>query len=324
MTDIEQDESTKARGSGLWYVAAGAAVLVSTDTSWRFFGERLGITWLPERIALFTVLELAGLAAGMAMHANVKRFGTPGTSRLIAWALCGAAAYMAIMLSGPAEGVARVTLGPVLALVALHQALGIVLKARNGVRNGTVARIGRELRERALSRIGLGDDGRDALQRTRDRAADRAAWIASQPAPRRSSLRRALRKAGAANNPAVRLRIAEARTVYGSVDSLLTLSADSPWTTPSTLSVPRPPRPSNAPTSGGPAVQWDVAKVVRLLQEGRTDTDITEATSVSAKNLQRVRRVVRAVAGGADLLDVAKGDITPKFAQSIISAMGAE
>lgn len=307
----------KPKGSGPWYLASAVAVGVSVDTSWRFFGGNLNITDLRERVLLFAVLEVALLAAGWSMRAGVRRDGHPGSARWIAWALCGMSAYMAIELSGPAEGLARVALGPVLALVALHQALGIEIKARIGQRTGTWARVAREMRERALSRLGLADDARDALQRTRERAAERAARLATHPErvwARRSRLARAVRRAGVATDPAMKQIMLSHAAVYGNLGLLMELALDSPWTSPSVPSV-RPSRPSSAPTSGGPAIGWDLDKVVRLVLEGRPDVDVL-AAGVSAKNLQRVRRVVRQLPT-SDPDSLVRGDMTAKFALAV-------
>ena len=62
------------------------------------------------------------IACGYGMRANVRAHGRPGAPRLVAWVLCAMAGYMAWQLSGVAEGVARVVLGPVLGLVMLHLA----------------------------------------------------------------------------------------------------------------------------------------------------------------------------------------------------------
>ncbi|HKN99316.1 MAG TPA: hypothetical protein VJX10_19510, partial [Pseudonocardiaceae bacterium] len=161
-------------GTPWWYYAgAGGGLAVSLNTSWRFFGERLGVTGA-ERVVMFSVLELAFVACALGMRANVRhvdpatgRPGPAGAPRLVAWALCGLSGYAALVLSGPVDGAARVALGPVLSLVMLHLALGIELRHRTGTRNGTWSRVADELRERALSRLGLADDDRDAATRTR-------------------------------------------------------------------------------------------------------------------------------------------------------------
>lgn len=300
---------SKPKGSGPWYAGFVVALGVSVDTSWRYFGQKLGIEG-PERILLFGVVEVMLLAAAWSMRAGVRRDGHPGSARVVAWALCGFQGYMALELSGLAHGIARVVLGSGLALVALHQALGIEIKARTGQRSGVLARIGRELRERALSRLGLADDARDALTRTRQRAAVRAAAIATSHKPSPRKLRRAVLKSGAALDPAMRAMLLDTRMALGSMDKLMDKVVDNPWTT--VVPVPSVPRPRSAPTSGGPAIGWDVDKVVRLVLEGRPDTEILE--HVSVKNLQRVRRVLRQLPGEVSTAD------TAKFVQSVREA----
>lgn len=308
------ENGTKSTGAPLFYLGAFVTTLVSIDTSWRFFGERLHITYIPERIAMFAVIELILLACGIAMRGNVRRGDSPGPARWLAWALCGAAGYMAFDLAGPVEGTARVVLGPVLAVVCVHLALGIEIKVRRGQRSSTMARIGRELRERALSRLGLADDQRDALVRTRDRAAGRAAWIATSRNPNRRALARAVRKSGAALDGTMRARLVDEVAALSNLDDLVSAVRPSPWSVP-VPSVPavRVPRPRNAPTSGGPVPGWDMAKVVQMIREDRPDAEIRALSSVSVKNLQRVRRVMNG--GGV------QGDITATFVQRVQEAM---
>jgi hypothetical protein len=319
MTNNEGNES-KATGSAPWYAGFVVALGVSVDTSWRYFGERLHITG-PERVLLFSVVEVMLLASAWSMRAGVRRNGHPGSARAVAWALCAFQAYMAFELSGPAEGFARVVLGSGLALVALHQALGIELKAKGGQRAGTMARIGREMRERALSRLGLADDARDALARTRDRAAERAARLATDPSRvwfRRGRLAKAVRVSGVAVDPIMKERMLAHAAAYGNLGLLMDIELDNPWTTPvqPVLPVPSVPRPrlSVVPTSGGPSIGWDLDKVVRLVLEGRADADVLE--HVSVKNLQRVRRVLRQLPGEVAV----QGDLTTKFVQSVRAA----
>jgi hypothetical protein len=314
------DETNKPTGSGPWYVGFVVALGVSVDTSWRFFDERLGVTDVRERVLLFAVVEVMLLAAAWSMRAGVRRNGKPGSARLVAWGLCATQAYMALELSGLAIGLARVVLGSGLALVALHQALGIEIKAKTGTSSGTAARIARELRERALSRLGLADDARDALTRTRQRAAVRAATIATSRKPSRAALRRAVLKSGAATDAGMRALLLDTRTALGAVDKLMDKVLDDPWTTP-VPSVPVRRRPSSSPTSGGPVPGWDVAKVVAMIREGRPADEIQAVAEVSAKNLQRVRRVMDKIREGWEDEVIAVGDITMAFSARVREAM---
>jgi len=219
-------------GSRGFYLVAFMSLLVSVDTSWRFFGDKLGITNIYERAAMFAVVEVALIACGFAMRAEIRSpKGKPGPARLILWALCAASGYMAFDLAGPVSGLARVTLGPVLGVVMLHLALGIELR-HSRPRVTTWSRVSRELKERFLSRLGLGDDERDALARTRDRAARRAAHLAraSWMTPfRRTRLDRALRAANAAHDDRMRSRLMAELAAVQHADELRRLDLASPW-----------------------------------------------------------------------------------------------
>jgi hypothetical protein len=228
----EAAERTTPEGSRGFYLVAFMSLLVSVDTSWRFFGEKLGITSISERAAMFAVVEVALIACGFAMRAGIRGpSGKPGPARLILWALCAASGYMAFDLAGPVSGLARVTLGPVLGVVMLHLALGIELRHRRQ-RVSTWARVSRELKERCLSRLGLGDDERDALARTRDRAARRAAHLAraSWFTPfRKHRLARALRSANCAHDDRMRARLMAELAAVQHADELRRLDLASPW-----------------------------------------------------------------------------------------------
>ncbi|ONI85812.1 hypothetical protein ALI144C_11885 [Actinosynnema sp. ALI-1.44] len=227
------DKPQKRFSTWVFLLGALVGLVVSVDTSWRFFGDELGVTNIPERIAMFAGMEIVLVACGISMFEGVRRRGgTPGPARWLAWALCGASAYAALVLSGPFLGTARVVFGPVLSVVALHFALGVELRARGYQRTGTLARIGRELRERFLSRFGLADDERDALTRTRDRAARRVARLALAPkwTPlRQSRLDRNLRKSNAAHDPEARERMLAELAAIRHARDLRNLSQESPW-----------------------------------------------------------------------------------------------
>ncbi|WP_156213583.1 hypothetical protein [Lentzea aerocolonigenes] len=224
-------EPVKPAGAKGFYLVALMSIGVSVDTSWRFFEQRLGITDVTERIVLFSVMEAALIACGWAMRGGVRRDGRPGPARLVAWGLTAFAAFAAFSLSGPVAGTARVLLGPVLGLVMLHLALGIEIRASRQ-RTTTWARVGRELRERFLSLLGLGDDGRDALARTRDRAALRAAKLAlaSRWTPFRTSrLRKALHASHVAHDPAQKDRMLKELGVLQHAQKLAETTQPSPW-----------------------------------------------------------------------------------------------
>jgi len=230
-TATKPEKRTSPEGSRGFYLVAFMSLLVSVDTSWRFFGDKLGITNMYERAAMFAVVEVALIACGFAMRAGIRSHGKPGPARLILWALCAASGYMAFDLAGPVSGLARVTLGPVLGVVMLHLALGLELRASR-TRLSTWARVSRELKERFLSRLGLGDDERDALARTRDRSARRAARLARAPwyTPfRKIRLARALRNANVAHDDRMRNRLMAELAAVQHADELRRLDLASPW-----------------------------------------------------------------------------------------------
>ncbi len=230
-TDEVDDTPSEPAGAKGFYAVALLSISVSVDTSWRFFEQRLGITDAVERVILFSVMEAALVACGWAMRAGVRRDGRPGPARLVAWALTAFAAFAALSLSGPVAGTARVLLGPVLGLVMLHLALGIEIRASRQ-RTTTWARVGRELRERLLSLLGLGNDQRDALARTRDRAALRAAKLAlaSRWTPLRTRrLRKALHASHVAHDPAQRDRMLRELGVLQHANKLAETTQPSPW-----------------------------------------------------------------------------------------------
>jgi hypothetical protein len=72
---------------------------------------------------------------------------------------------------------------------------------------------------------------------------------------------------------------------------------------------------SNRPTSGGPALSWDVDKVVDMLLKGEDVSGL-----VSDKVAQRVRRVLRAASEDKMVAEISKGDLTLTFVQRVMDA----
>jgi hypothetical protein len=234
MSEETEIERQRPRSVSTWFFVLGALVgmIVSVDTSWRFFADRVGVTNVVERVAMFAGIEILLVGCGWAMFEGVRGpRRAPGPARWLAWALCGASAYAALTLSGWPIGPARVLFGPVLSVVALHFALGIELRASGHQRNGTLARVGRELRERLLSRLGLADDGRDALTRTQARAARRVAHLAyAKWTPfRKTRLSRAMRTANVAHDSAQRNRMLAELQAIEHAAALRNLRQVSPW-----------------------------------------------------------------------------------------------
>jgi hypothetical protein len=260
--------SRRPKGTAGFYVVAVAATMVSIDTSWHFFGSVFHIDNKAERAAMFAVLEMALVACGVAMRANVRRPPwRPGPARMLAWALCGLSAYMAVALSGLTEGLARVALGPALALVALHLALGIEIRVKQGADTGTWAKVRAELRERLLSRMGLGNDERDAAQRSRDRALRQAARLAAghgHGIRRQARLAKAVHVSGAAESAQRRAALIEQTAALRNLADLRRLDLPSPWTGQA--------GGRHADGRNGQAAEARRSPVPRGASKGRTDT----------------------------------------------------
>jgi hypothetical protein len=231
-------EKTSA-GSAGFYTAAFMSLGLSADTSWRFFEHEIGIENVVERIGMFSLLEVLLISCGLALRAQARSkdaAGHDGPYQAVAWTLTGASAFMAVMVTDDfLVGLARVVLGPVLGLVALHLALGLDLRHNNPnkVSTGTAARIANELLQRALSRLGLANDDRDAARRRADRHARRLAWMVVDGVPTKDKDRkkfdRALRLSNVAHDGEARSRLLAELAVIKHVDKLADLAQSSPW-----------------------------------------------------------------------------------------------
>jgi hypothetical protein len=254
-------EEDSASGAPLFYVVACMSTGVSVNTSWRFFGERLHITDVPERVVMFAVLEAAFVACAYGMRANVRQpDGQPGAPQAVAWALTVLSAYMAIAESDFWEGIARVALGPVLGIVALHLALGVEIRHASPNASSSWAQLVREMRERVLSRFGLANDDRDAATRTRHRAAVRAARLAAEEKGwfRQQRLARAVRVAGVAYDRDARERMLAELAALKSLDALTKLVPASPW---GPVADAGRPEADGTPTLAGPGDEGGVGGV---------------------------------------------------------------
>lgn len=220
-----------AHGTRGFYAVALMSLSVSVNTSWRFFAQDLGVTNTWERTAMFAVLEAAQVACGTGMALNVRETGQPGRPRLVAWLLCAVSGYMAWNLSGPATGLARVVLGPLLGLVMLHLALGIEVRQARNARTGTWTLVRDQVRERLLSALGLTVLGQDAGELRRARATSRAARLAKArfAFARVTRVRRALRLADLNGDPVALRKLLDQVAVAHHAVTLREVDPGSPW-----------------------------------------------------------------------------------------------
>ncbi|MGW4160015.1 hypothetical protein ACWEJX_10555, partial [Streptomyces sp. NPDC004788] len=157
-------------------LAALGCTAYSADTSWRFAADYLDMAGTAERAGMFAAAELALFATALMARQNLATQGAPGLPGTLVWVITGVQVIPAYAESGPVGGTVRAFVGPVMAAMLWHLAMGIELRLHTpgAASHGLLAVLGREVRERLLSRLGIAARDRDAAQITRDRATARA------------------------------------------------------------------------------------------------------------------------------------------------------
>ncbi|MEU0433701.1 hypothetical protein ABZ153_19075 [Streptomyces sp. NPDC006290] len=216
-------------------LAAMACTAYSGDTSWGFAEHRLHMTSTTERGAMFAAAELALFSCALMARQNLRGpQGAPGTPGALVWFITGVQVIPAYSESGLVGGTVRAVVGPVMAAMLWHLAMGIELRhAKPGAGSQSLAAvIARELRERLLSRLGLATRGLTAEQITRDRATARAVQLAARPSLHRwgkARLAAAVARSGVGTDPEqldVMMRMLAARRGAG---TLATVELPSPF-----------------------------------------------------------------------------------------------
>lgn len=214
----------------LLYLVYVAAILLSATNSWRVASAVLQYPW-PIRVGVLVLIEgfLVAIAVGMHREA-VTENGDPFKFRPYLYGLLTFITGGAIAVLGTVDGLFQGGL-ILLGVAALHLALGIELRAAEKTATGALSRVLREFQERILSRIGLGDDSRDALTRTRDRAARRVARLGMREKgfflQRRYD--RALRISGIDSDPRNMDQVLDTLAVLQHRQSLRTIVLPSPF-----------------------------------------------------------------------------------------------
>ncbi|MCZ4103697.1 hypothetical protein O3W51_47410, partial [Streptomyces sp. H39-C1] len=176
-------------------LAALACTAYSADTSWRFAADYLNIAGTAERAGMFAAAELALFATALMARQNLATQGAPGLPGTLVWVITTVQVIPAFAESGPIGGTVRAFVGPIMAAMLWHLAMGIELRLHtpNAASHGLIATLGREARERLLSRLGIAARDRDAAQITRDRATARAVALAARLAERTPAQRQGWR-----------------------------------------------------------------------------------------------------------------------------------
>ncbi|MET9013954.1 hypothetical protein ABZX74_23995 [Streptomyces olivaceoviridis] len=238
--------------SGAVIVSALAALgctAYSGDTSWRFAADYLDIAGTAERASMFAAAELGLFATALMARQNLTTQGAPGLPGTLVWVITGVQVIPAYAESGPVGGTVRAFVGPVMAAMLWHLAMGIELRLRTpgAASNGLIATLGREARERLLSRLGIAARDRDAAQITRDRATARAVALATRlaelPTEQRQSQRgrrltrrlsKAIGRASVGTDPSQRAELLAQLAARRHALALATVPLPSPWSPPHT------------------------------------------------------------------------------------------
>ncbi|MDF3290176.1 hypothetical protein [Streptomyces silvisoli] len=229
-------------------LAALGCTIYSADTSWRFAADYLDMAGTTERAMMFGAAELALFATALMARQNLATQGAPGLPGGLVWVITGVQVIPAYAESGPVGGTVRAFVGPVLAAMLWHLAMGIELRLRkpDAASQGVLATLGREMRERLFSRLGLAARNRNAAQITRDRATARAVTLASRLAslaPDKRKKRRgqrtvrrleaSLARSGVGTDPEQRRALLDQLAARRHAAALATVDLPSPWSHPS-------------------------------------------------------------------------------------------
>ncbi|MGW6308282.1 hypothetical protein [Streptomyces niveus] len=267
--------SVRRPGSPAVKIAALAAVgctVYSADTSWRFAADYLDMAGTLERAMMFGAAELALFATALMARQNLNTQGSPGLPGTLVWVITGVQIIPAYAESGPVGGTVRAFVGPVMAAMLWHLAMGIELRLHkpDAASTGLLATLGREAGERLLSRLGIAARDRDAAQITRDRATARAVTLATRlaehtPAQRQRwrgrrlahRLSKAVGRAAVGTDPKQRGELLDQLAARRHAHTLATIPLSSPWTTghdepadPGASTVPSRVRAPSVPDHG--------------------------------------------------------------------------
>ncbi|PJM98199.1 hypothetical protein CG740_37155 [Streptomyces sp. CB01201] len=184
---------------------------------------------------------------------NLNTSGAPGVPGALVWVITGVQIIPAFAESGIIGGTVRAFVGPILAALLWHLAMGIELRhAKPGAGSQSLAAlVARELRERLLSRLGLAVRDRTAEQITRDRWTARAVDLAAQLAGMQASdrgharlarrLSKAVGRAQVGAHPQQRRALLQLLSARLHSAALATLDLPSPWDIREPV---RPPKPA--------------------------------------------------------------------------------
>ncbi|MFI5743835.1 hypothetical protein ACIA9I_36375 [Streptomyces anulatus] len=258
-----QTRTAKRRGSlavTVSSLAAAGCTAYSGETSWAFATDYLGMDGIA-RAALFGVAELGLLALALIARQQLLNEGTPGLPGTLVWVITGVMVVPAYAESGMVGGSVRAVFGPIMAAILWHFVMGIELRSRKpgSTSQSLLATLGREVRERLLSRLGISARDRNAAQITRDRATSRAVELAARlaehsPQQRQGwrgrrltrQLSKALGRAGVGTDSGQRDELLARLAARRHALTLVTTPLPSPWSPVRDSTVAAGPVPEHA------------------------------------------------------------------------------
>ncbi|MFJ3705050.1 MULTISPECIES: hypothetical protein [unclassified Streptomyces] len=270
-------------------LAAAGCTAYSADTSWAFAADHLKMTDTTERAWLFAAGEMALLGTALMARQNLRTLGAPGVPGVLVWVITGVQIIPAYAESGMVGGTVRAFFGPICAALLWHLAMGLEVRVGkpDALSSGLAAMIGRELRERLLSRLGLATRDRTAEQITRDRATARAVRLAAllelRPTGWRSGSRRrrlaaAVHRSGAGTNGQQRHQLLQQLAARRTSGQLATVPLASPWTGTGVPEDPYPRTPLGV--AGAELRRMDPIAAVHQLRSSHPDSTPAELAAL--------------------------------------------
>lgn len=306
-------------------VVALAATGVSLNTSWRFFGDHFGLADKAERAGIFAVLEGAQITFALLARDNQRqsaaatgkaKTGAPG---LLVWAVSLIALYPAVVEAGAVAGIARWLLGPMLAAVLWHFAMGLELKTERIElkEDGLVAVLWAQAKTQLLARFGAAAPDKTALDIRQDNAmryavmyADRYASLSDEQRSTRKGrrtqrkLRDAVRVSEIGTNPRRLKEFVTLLSTIRNVDGLATMELRAPWENLDLLGAGEQAR-----AKGRPRPDQNAAVPGREAANGTTSERADAANGTNRTALldvterEKERRGTADALNGIDLLD---------------------
>lgn len=267
-------------GHAVLVAAIGAMICTAytADTSWRFAEHRLDMHDTSERLVMFAAAEIALVACGLLARATKNATatddtaGTAGVPGILVWVITGVQIIPAYSESGFFGGTVRAVIGPIMAGLLWHEAMGLEIRViRPGaLSTGLPAMVGRELRERLLSHLGLAERDRDAAQITRDRALARAVRLGSRKKLYpwgRKRCAAALTRSGVATDPNQRHRLMLELAARRGAPALTTITLPTLWDPPQGPARPR----THLAVTGTHLRAMDPIEAIRQVQAAHPD-----------------------------------------------------